>query len=48
MQAYVCSNYISVMINENPTIEFQAKRGLCQGDHLSLFIYLIVAKELLV
>lgn len=45
MRACVCSNCISVMINEKSIIKFQGKRGLCQGDPLSPFIYLIVAKE---
>lgn len=46
IRACVCSNFISVLINGSPSREFQAKRGLCQGDPLFPFLYLIVAEGL--
>jgi hypothetical protein len=37
---------VSVLINESPSKEFKMKRGLRQGDLLSPFLFLIVAKAL--
>ncbi|GJY88753.1 putative RNA-directed DNA polymerase [Tanacetum coccineum] len=37
---------ISVLVNGPPNNEFSMKRGLCQGDPLYLFLFLIVAEAL--
>ena len=46
IQECVSSAWFSIMINGSPKGFFQAKRGLRQGDSLSLFLFLIVAKAL--
>ena len=37
---------MSVLVNGSPNSEFYPKRGLCQGDPLALFLFLIVAEGL--
>ena len=37
---------VSVLVNGSPTIEFIPEKGLRQGDHLTTFIFLIMAEGL--
>lgn len=46
MWACVSSNLFSFLVNGSLSKEFQAKRGLCQGDPLSHFLYLIAIEGL--
>lgn len=46
IQACVCSTLFSILVNRSPTIQFQEKWGLYQGDPLSLFLFNIVTKGL--
>lgn len=44
---HVCFfNSMPLLVNCNPTMDFQAMRGLRYGDPLSPFMFLLVAKEL--
>ena len=36
----------SILVNENPTKQFKMEKGITQGDHLSLFLFIIVAESL--
>lgn len=40
------SSKVFVLVNENPTSEFDMERGIKQGDPLSPFLFLLVAKAL--
>ncbi|GJX37277.1 putative RNA-directed DNA polymerase, eukaryota, reverse transcriptase zinc-binding domain protein, partial [Tanacetum coccineum] len=44
--ACLSSASISVLVNGSPSREFKMERGLCQGDPLSPFIFLIVSEAL--
>lgn len=46
MEASVFSSSVSILVNGNPTGEFMALRGLCQGDPLSPFLFLLVVEGL--
>ncbi|XP_068466539.1 uncharacterized protein [Phaseolus vulgaris] len=37
---------VSILVNGSPTSEFFPEKGLRQGDHLTLFFFLIVAEGL--
>ena len=42
----VTTTTTSVLVNGSPTNKFRLKRGLCEGDPISPFMYLLVAKSL--
>jgi len=42
----VCTATASVLVNGSPTDEFPLERGLCQGDPLSTFLFLLAAEGL--
>ncbi|PNX78122.1 ribonuclease H [Trifolium pratense] len=44
MRACICESSMSVLVNGSPTEDFAVHRGLRQGDHLSPFLFLIVAE----
>lgn len=46
MKTIVLTSFMLVLVNGNPTIEFQACRGLRQGDPMSTFMFLLTAKGL--
>lgn len=46
MEAVVFTSSLSVLVNDNPTMDFLACRGLCQGDSMSPFIFLLAVGEL--
>ncbi|XP_058784706.1 uncharacterized protein LOC131659549 [Vicia villosa] len=45
IEALVCSSWMSVLVNGSPIKDFVV-RGLRQGSHLSLFLFVIIAKGL--
>ncbi|GKU93948.1 hypothetical protein SLEP1_g7497 [Rubroshorea leprosula] len=46
IQECLRSSSVSVLINGSPTKEFPVSKGICQGDPLSPFLFLIVAEGL--
>ncbi|XP_058725826.1 uncharacterized protein LOC131597131 [Vicia villosa] len=46
MDAGVFNSNMSILVNESPSREFQAQRGLRQGDPLSPFLFTIVSEGL--
>lgn len=44
IKAIIFSKYISILVNDNPTKDFKAHRGLRQRDPLSLFLFMIVTE----
>ncbi|XP_068491978.1 secreted RxLR effector protein 78-like [Phaseolus vulgaris] len=46
IRACLVSSAVSVLVNESPTKEFNPRKGLRQGDLLTPFLFLIVAKGL--
>jgi len=46
IKACAVTTYAHVLVNFSPTPEFPLKRGLCQGDPLSPFIFLIEVEGL--
>ncbi|XP_058734303.1 uncharacterized protein LOC131606033 [Vicia villosa] len=48
MEALVFNSSMLILVNESPTKDFVVSRGLHQGDPLSLFLFLLVAKGLTV
>lgn len=43
-KVYVCSSSFSILNNGNPTIGFQARKGLRQWDPFSPFLFILAAK----
>lgn len=37
---------LSILVNGSPTKDLLVSRGLCQGDMLSMFLFLMVAEGL--
>jgi len=46
MKECVSTATASVLVNGSPTDEFQMKRGMCQSDPLSLFLFLLATEGL--
>jgi hypothetical protein len=42
----VSSSFFSILVNGSPSKTFNPSRGLCQGDPLSPFLYIILVEEL--
>ena len=42
----VQSEHYSILVNGSPKVFFHASRGLCQGDPLSPFLFVIVGRAL--
>ncbi|XP_071712529.1 uncharacterized mitochondrial protein AtMg01250-like [Rutidosis leptorrhynchoides] len=40
------SDSISILINSSPTKEFRLQKGVCQGDSLSPYLFIMVAEGL--
>lgn len=47
IRSCVCSNSLSFLVNEIPVNDFASERGLCQGDLLSLFLFIIALEGLM-
>lgn len=45
-EARVFSSHMSILVNGRPIVDFKVERGLCQGDPLSLFLFVLVTKGL--
>lgn len=46
MEAYVVSSSMFLLVNDSPTKNFQALRGLCQRDPMLPFLFLLVVEGL--
>lgn len=46
IRACLISASVSILVNGSPTKEFSVSKGLCQGDPMAPFLFLIVAEGL--
>lgn len=46
MEASVFTSHMSILMNGNPTLDFEVEKELRQGDPLSLFLFVLVTEGL--
>lgn len=46
METSVFSSHMSILVNGGPIVDFEVIKGLCQGDPLSSFLFVLVTEGL--